>query len=149
MDLMRQPPRRPTNLSMGGVVNLARMTDKARAHNSGTLGAYWYGEDSGFDRRILEFLGLTEEAFATALREHGSDAEVETWLGEHLTGKTAQEIASFNDSLVSFAPTSDRQKQFLQGVVAGLDPQRPDIDTYMAMTALDDKVTFARLRALS
>ena len=78
-----------------------------------------------------------------------TDDEVASWLGERLTGKTAQEITSFNDSILSFAPTNDRQKQFLEGVVAGLDPQRGDIDTFMAMTALDGKVTFARLRALS
>ena len=149
VDLNRRAPRSGYDCRIGGVVGMARMTDKGRAHNSGTLGAYWYGEDSGFDRRILEFLGLTQEAFAAALEEHRSDDEVASWLGERLTGKTAREITSFNDSILSFAPTNDRQKQFLEGVVAGLDPQRGDIDTFMAMTALDDKVTFARLRALS
>ncbi|MBI1926331.1 hypothetical protein HYR99_19060 [Candidatus Poribacteria bacterium] len=53
MDLRRQPPRRPSNLSVAGIVGAARMTDKARAHNNETLGEYLYGEDSGLDRRIL------------------------------------------------------------------------------------------------
>ena len=47
MNLTKQPPRRPTNRSMAGVVGVARMVDKARAHNKDTLGQYLYGNDSG------------------------------------------------------------------------------------------------------
>ena len=38
MDLTKQPPRRPTNTSMLGIVSLARLTDKARAHRANTIG---------------------------------------------------------------------------------------------------------------
>ena len=148
VDLNRRAPRSPYDRHLGGVTGLARMIDKGRASNSGTLGAYWYGEDSGFDRRILEFLGLTQEEFATALKECSGDAEVVAWIGERLTSKTAEEIDSFSDTLCRLAPTNDKQKQFIEGIVLRLDSQRSDIDTFMAMTALDDKVTFARLRAL-
>ena len=34
MDLTHQPPRRPSNLGVAGIVGAARMTDKARAHNA-------------------------------------------------------------------------------------------------------------------
>ena len=57
MDLTRQPPRRPTNIGVAGIVGAARMTDKARAHNKEMLGDFVYGRYSGLDRRILEFLG--------------------------------------------------------------------------------------------
>ena len=148
VDLNRRAPRSPYDRHIGGVTGLARMIDKGRAHNSGTLGAYWYGEDSGFDRRILEFLGLTQEEFAGALEKCSGDAKIVSWMGERLTSKTAEEISSFCDALCSLAPTNDKQRQFLDGILLRLDSQRGDIDTFMALTALDDKVTFARLHAL-
>ena len=57
MDLTRQPPRRASNLSLAGIVGAARMTDKARAHNNGTMGEYLYGGNSGLDAKVLELLG--------------------------------------------------------------------------------------------
>ena len=56
MDLTRQPPRRASNLSLAGIVGAARMTDKARAHNNGTMGEYLYGGNSGLDAKVLELL---------------------------------------------------------------------------------------------
>ena len=41
------------------MVQLARLIDKGRAYNSNTLGAYFYGEDSGIDRATLAFLGVS------------------------------------------------------------------------------------------
>ena len=46
MDLTRQPPRRPSNLGIGGIVGAARMVGKARAYNDETLGEFLYGENS-------------------------------------------------------------------------------------------------------
>ena len=69
MNLTKQPPRRPTNRSMAGVVGVARMVDKARAHNRDTLGQYLYGNDSGLDQRVLDFLDITAETLAQLVSE--------------------------------------------------------------------------------
>ena len=147
VDLNRRPPRSPYDRSLKGVIGLARMIDKGRARNAGTLGAYWFGEDSGFDRRVLEFLGTDQEEFAGALAEHGSDEEVLAWLGDR-SEKSEAEIDAFNQTLSGLAPTKESQKSFLKSVVDRLDASRSDIDTFMAMTVLDDRVTFARLRSI-
>ena len=81
MDLTQQPPRRPTNTSMLGIVALARMTDKARAHEDETLGEYIYGNASGLDKRILEFLNISEEDFADSA-ERFNDTELCDWIQE-------------------------------------------------------------------
>ena len=81
MDLTKQPPRRPSNLSMGGIVNLARMTDKARAHNEETQGEYIYGMESGLDEGLLTFLGISEEDFADAAGRY-PDGELVHWVEE-------------------------------------------------------------------
>ena len=40
MDLTRQPPRRPSNDRVAGIIGLARMIDKARGHNAETIGEF-------------------------------------------------------------------------------------------------------------
>ena len=145
VDLRRRAPRSPYDNGLNGVFGLTRMTDKARARNAGMLGDYWYGEDSGFDRRLLEFLGLTQEEFAVGVRECPDDEAVAAWLGDRLD-KPQEEIETFTTEMQLFGPTTDRQWAFLRGVIARLDPSRTDVQTFAGIVALDDKITFARLK---
>ncbi len=146
-DLRRHPPRSPFDLSVGGLACLARMIDKFRAAHCNCLGEYWCGEDSGFDRAVLGFLGLDEEAFAEAIAANETDAALVAWLGERLSGKGEEEKAQFNQRLLTASPRNDRQQSFLLNAVARLDASRTDIESFAALTLLDDKVSFARLKA--
>ena len=69
------------------------------------------------------------------------------WLGERVSGKSTEEIEKFNQQLWTAAPRNDHQWAFVRKVVGALDPKRQDICCFAAMTALDDKVYFARLKA--
>ncbi len=146
VDLNRRPPRSAYDNSLAGVYGLARMIDKGRAHNVGQLGGYWFGEDSGFDRRILEFLGLTPDEFAAALAQQTTDADVVSWLGDRLQGCDG-DLAALNQTLVELSPTSDGAHAFLTRIVKAANPARSDIGTFMALTQLDDEIFLARLRA--
>ena len=88
MDLTRQPPRRPSNLGIGGIVGAARMADKARAHNNETLGEFLYGGESGLDRKILDLLGISDEEFAEALDEHDDQSQSNWTIGGIFGRKT-------------------------------------------------------------
>ncbi len=145
VDLNRRPPRSAFDTSLGGVNGLARMIDKGRAHNAAHLGAYWFGEDSGFDRRILELLNLSSADFASALAQHDTDEGVLSWLGDRLQGRDT-EVAALNQTLVVLTPGSDEVRGYLIAGVKGADPARSDIDTFMALTQVDDDVFLARLR---
>ncbi len=145
-DLNRHPPRSTYDLSIGGVAGLARMIDKFRAFNGNTLGEYWCGEDSGFDRSILGFLGVEPEEFAEALKDHACDEAVVAWLGTRLSGKTETDRDAFNRELLTFQPQNDQMRDFLSNAIARLDPSRRDIETFAALTALDDKIHFARVK---
>ena len=146
-DLRRHPPRSPFDLSVGGLACLARMIDKFRAAHCNCLGEYWCGEDSGFDRAVLGFLGLDEEAFAEAIAANETDAALVAWLGERLSGKGEEEKAQFNQRLLTASPRNDQQQSFLLNAVSRLDASRTDIESFAALTLLDDKVSFARLKA--
>ena len=146
-DLRRHPPRSPFDLSVGGLACLARMIDKFRAAHCNCLGEYWCGEDSGFDRAVLGFLGLDEEAFAEAIAANGTDEAIVAWLGGRLSGKSEEDKAEFNQRLLTASPRNDRQQSFLLNAVSRLDASRTDIESFAALTLLDDKVSFARLKA--
>ena len=145
VDLNLRPPRSPYDASLGGLLCLARMVDKGRACNDGLLGDYWFGEDSGLDRRLLEHLGLSHEEFAAGLKEHADDEAVLAWLGDRVGSE--EEVAALNATLQGLAPSSDRMKSYLTRAVRGLDPGRWDVNSFLALTELDDEITFARLRA--
>ena len=140
MDLTRQPPRRPTNLGIAGIVGAARMTDKARAHNAETIGEYIYGESSGLDRQVLEFLEIAADAYAEAADEY-DDAALGQWVLE-TSGKTEAEIAEFNDDLVSQNPDTEGHKQRLKERLARFAPGRTDITTVLQSMELDDWGSF-------
>lgn len=140
MDLTRQPPRRPSNLGVAGIVGAARMTDKARAYNNETLDEYVYGENSGLDQRVLVFLGISADAFAEAADEH-DDTALGHWVLE-TSGKTAAEIAEFNDAALSQLPDTDAHKQRLKDRLARFAPGRTDITTVLQSMELDDWGSF-------
>lgn len=142
VDLERRPPRSPYDNSVAGIVAFGRMIDKGRAHTAQRLGVYYFGEDSGFDRRILEHLGVTQAEFEDALRQHDSDEALLSSLQSKLAAREAG-VDALNDTLRSLSPANVRD--FLRGAVRKLDPARTDIDTFMAFSELDDIVTFARL----
>ena len=140
MDLTHQPPRRPTNLSIAGIVGVARMTDKARAHNAEYLGEYIYGESSGLDQQVLTFLGISADAYAEAADEH-DDAALGQWVLE-TSGKTEAEIAEFNDALIRQNPDTEGHKQRLKERLTRFAPGRTDITTVLQSMELDDWGSF-------
>ena len=146
-DLRRHPPRSAFDQSVGGLACLARMIDKFRAAHCNCLGEYWCGEDSGFDRAVLDFLGLDQAAFAEAIAANGTDEALVAWLGERLSGKSEEDKAEFTQRLLTASPRNDRQQDFLRNAVSRLDASRTDIESFAALVLLDDKVSFARLKA--
>ena len=146
VDLNRRPPRGPFDTGVGGLTGLARMIDKARAVRSDTLGQYWFGDESGIDRAVLGFLGLTQDEFLVGLDNGATDGAVAGWLGARLS-KPEEEILEFNRELQSRGPSNEAQWRFLRNAVAHLDSTRNDIQSFTALTSLDDQIYFARFRA--
>lgn len=136
MDLRRQPPRRPSNLSVAGIAGAARMTDKARASNHGTLGEYLYGENSGLDKTVLEFLGIEVPEYAEAAAKY-DDAKLSDWVLER-SGKTANEIAAFNEVKLTEEPQDEAARARLAGRLEQYAPGRTDIKTVFQSMELDD-----------
>ena len=136
MDLTRQPPRRPSNTGMAGIVNLARMTDKARAYRGKTLDDYVYGEESGLDAALLDFLGISAEDFADAADRYG-DADLARWVRE-VSDRTDAEIEALNRDRLAREPQDEAAKQRLRDRLARYAPGRTEIRTVLQSIELDD-----------
>lgn len=73
VDLRRTYPR-PGEQRLGGYPWLARLIDKARAYNKGTLGDYIY--QCPIDKELLAEINLTGEEFAEIVEQCETDEEV-------------------------------------------------------------------------
>jgi hypothetical protein len=95
MDLTKDYPRSP-RVTLMGIPMLPRMSDKARALLSGTVGEYVYGDKSPFDMAVLEFLGLSPGQFLEGVRESADDAAMTHWLENHARKFTPAEAEKFS-----------------------------------------------------
>ena len=68
------------------------------------------------------------------------------WLGSRVE-KPQYVIEQFNRDVQNQGPSNQVQWQFLNSVVSNLDPSRTDIESFAALTLLDDQIYFARLRS--
>lgn len=146
VDLTRHPPRSPYDASVGGLFGLARMIDKGRAAIHHLLGEYEYAEDSGLDKKIAEFYGFPMGDFTDLIRAGRTDEEIFEWLNESHC-KSSREISDFNRDIGTIEPWNEKRRTWFRGVIAGLDPTRTDVTTYMALIVLDDTIHFARIKA--
>ncbi len=100
MDLTKEFPRSPNDRLLG-IPMLPRTIDKARAALAGTLGEYVYGEKSGFDTALLDFLGLTPEQFLEGVRSSADDAAMVRWIQSHVPDLTPARIDEFARNFIN------------------------------------------------
>ena len=141
IDLARRPPRSPYDINIGGIAHLARLIDKARATGNNSLGEYWYGEDSGIDRKLLAFLEISAQNFVEAVQSYPTDGEFLNWLNPKKV-KTETEIKDHNEEIINMAPTTEGQRIFLEKAVKKLAPHRTDIGTFFDLMVLEDEKSF-------
>jgi hypothetical protein len=101
MDLTTAYPRSP-RATIAGLAMAARAADKARAQAAGTIGDYNY--DCPMDNKLFAFVGTNGEEFLAAVTSTPDDHGAEQLLTKKLAGKSADEIAAYNHSLVEHQP---------------------------------------------
>ena len=127
MDLTKQYPRSPYS-ELGGFVMLGRTVDKARAHNVGKLGEYIF--DCPLDRLVFEFLGVSPEDLAGAVKENSTDEEIMAWVMRMVVPRDSEAVRKFNKSLKERAPVTEEQKQRFNMTLEKVAPGRKDVSTW-------------------
>jgi len=134
MDLRRQFPRSPKE-QLDGYAHVARIIDKARAHNAGTLGEYIY--NCPMDQSWFQFTGVTADAFAEAVRTR-DDRQMAEWIRQTATPRSQQEIEAWNRALLARTPSSPESRQRFLATRQKLAPERTDITTWPDLIDLEE-----------
>ena len=148
MNLAKKAPRSPYNVGILGMMNLARMTDKALAQLNKSIGQYKFGLTSNRDCRTLSALGLTEKDFLdmvdSVLSSNSGGARVSnSSIANQLRFQTnirLEQIKDFNSNERDKKPTDESYRQqfeFRQQLVG-----QPEIQTLPDMLDAEDAYEF-------
>ena len=138
-DLTQRPPRSP-RARLGGYALLPRMLDKCRATLAGKNGEFHYA--CPLDQRILEFLGIQQDAIKAEVAKGQGDGDLLRWILAHRAQQhTPAEIAAWSRANDEREPDAE-SREFFDKYLSECGPQRSDIKTWPELLDLDDYVTF-------
>ena len=136
-------PRSPKAL-LGGIAHLGRFIDKIRLRNAGQIQDYNY-ITVGFDKYLVEFLGIDARAFEQRVLAGGTDEELLAWVVAHGKPVTPEEIAQWSRNLLSSGPKDDAARQRFQGRLQDIATKRavpvgslPPVLTWADVIELDE-----------
>lgn len=138
MDLSRAYPRSPRE-KMAGLVQLARMIDKARSFKEDKLADYIY--PCQLDTIVLNFLRIDSDKFATKAMDCGDD-EILAWsreiLREILKNKDAAELDYINNQILERRPDSEDRLKYFYETRDKIDPSRVDVNTWVDLIDMEE-----------
>ncbi len=137
-------PRSPKIL-LGGIAHLGRFIDKIRLRNAGQIQDYNY-ITTGFDKYLVEFLGIDAKAFEQRVLAGGTDEELLGWVKANGKQVTEGEIRLFSRSLLKSEPKDDAARQRFQGRPQDIATKRgvpvsslPSVSTWAEVIDLDEE----------
>ena len=137
-------PRSPKAL-LGGLAHLGRFIDKIRMRNAGLIQDYNY-ITTGFDKHLIDFLGIDANAFEQRVLAGGTDEEFLTWVIAHGCARTSEEVEQWNRILLSSRPKDDAARQRFQGRLHDIAAKRgvpvaflPPVSTWAEVIELDEE----------
>ena len=136
-------PRSPKSL-LGGIAHLGRFIDKIRLRNAGKIQDYNY-ITAGFDKYLVEFLGIDAKAFEQRVLAGGTDEELLAWVKANGKQVSDAEIRLFSRNLLSSEPKDDATRQRFQGRLDEIAKKRgvpvsslPPVSTWADVIELDE-----------
>jgi nitroreductase len=118
-----------------GLYHLPRLIDKVRLAVQGHLPGYNY-MTFGFDKFLLERLGITPAAFEAAVRREPDDAALLAWVQSVAPPLTDADKAAFNERLSKLGVAHPRARAYFMRTLHEVDPARTDITTSMQLVDL-------------
>ncbi|MDH5639700.1 MAG: DUF5069 domain-containing protein [Nitrospira sp.] len=138
-----QYPRSPKVL-IGGIAHLGRCIDKIRLRHAGQIQDYNY-MTVGFDKYLIDFLGIDAQAFEQRVLAGGTDDELLAWVQAHGLPTTPDRIEQWSRLLLASKPKDDEAKRRYQERLEGIAATRgvsvnelPPISTWADAIELDE-----------
>ena len=139
----QQYPRSPKAL-LGGIAHLGRFIDKIKLRNAGQIQDYNY-MTVGFDKYLIDFLGLDAKAFEQKVLAGGTDEQLLAWVVANSKPHSHEEIARFSQGLLASGPKDDTTRARFQGRLDEIAKKRgvpvsalPSISTWADAIELDE-----------
>ncbi|WP_447986226.1 DUF5069 domain-containing protein [Nitrospira sp. Nam74] len=136
-------PRSPKVL-LGGLAHLGRLIDKIRLRHAGQIQDYNYLM-AGFDKYLLDLLGLTGEVLERRVLQGGTDDDIVLWVKSHARPLSDEDIRQWNDRIVTSGPQDDAACQRFQGRLREVAAKRgvtvdalPAVATWADVIELDE-----------
>jgi hypothetical protein len=137
-------PRSPKAL-LGGIAHLGRFIDKIRLRNTGQIQDYNY-ITVGFDKYLMDFLGIDAKAFEQRVLAGGTDEELLTWVKANSRKSSDLEITQWSQALLASGPKDDAARQRFQGRLKDIATKRgvtvsslPSVTTWVDVIELDEE----------
>ncbi len=134
LDLTKEYPRSPKE-KFGGYLHLSRMIDKARAKAAGTIGEYIY--PCPLDQSLLEFLGLSGDAFYEAVKSR-ADQKILDWLKENAEARSPEEIEEWSKTFLHRKPQNEESMRHFLELRNRVAPHRTDVVTWADLLDLEE-----------
>jgi hypothetical protein len=138
-----QYPRSP-KLLLGGIAHLARFIDKIRLRHAGKIQDYNY-ITVGFDKHLIDFLGIDAKAFEQRVLSGGTDDELLAWTRAHGKPVSDAEVRLFSRTLLASGPKDEAAQQRFQGRLRDIAAKRgvapstlPSVATWADVIELDE-----------
>ena len=106
-------PRSPKVL-LGGLAHLGRCIDKIRLRHAGLIQGYNY-LTVGFDKYLIDFLGIDRRAFEQRVLLGGTDEELLAWVMENGRRPSAQDVAQWSERLLVSSPKDETAQLRFEG----------------------------------
>ena len=141
--MQKVPPIAPSSAKGPlGVVQLPRLWSKVLLDKKGLLPEGYSACGQGFDRVVLEGLGLDRERVLAFLDKVPTYAAFEAWVVQELGGSVPQEkIQQVNDYILGREFPENRRREILRG--AGFTGDE-DVRVGIQLNQLDDWAEFHR-----
>jgi len=136
-------PRSPKVL-LGGIAHLGRFIDKIRLRHAGHIQDYNY-ITVGFDKYLIEFLGIDPQAFEQRVLAGGTDEEFVAWIKTNGKPVSEAEKRLFSRNLLASGPKDEATQQRFQGRLQEIATKRgvpvsalPPVTTWTDVIELDE-----------
>ncbi|GKS65838.1 hypothetical protein YTPLAS72_31420 [Nitrospira sp.] len=136
-------PRSPKAL-LDGIAHLGRLIDKIRLRHAGQIQDYNY-ITIGFDKYLIDFLGLDAKAFEQRVLAGGTDEELLAWVKTNGRKLSDNEIVQWSQNLLASGPKDDGARQRFQARLEELATKRgvsvsslPPVSTWVDVIELDE-----------
>ncbi|MDH4082316.1 MAG: DUF5069 domain-containing protein [Nitrospira sp.] len=130
---------------LGGIAHLGRFIDKIRLRHDGQIQDYNY-VTVGFDKYLVDFLGIDAKAFEQRVLAGGTDEELLAWVKANGRMPSDEEIVEWSKDLLASGPKDEAARQRFQGRLEEVATNRgvpvsslPPVTTWVDVIELDEE----------